>query len=315
MPVILLVVMKPALRGVAPDLTESSRRRLALRLEGFVQAALWAAALGAVLTVLLQSLLSADLRGGQLDSGLFESAWESAVGRWQLVRVPLVVVLAVILVGRVQSSALADDGRRRTLWWVLWMALSAALLGTNSLAGHAASSSPLALTLTNDLLHMIFGAIWFTGIVLLATVLPRTTRRLNPDDRLRVSAPMITRFSDVALASIAIVAGTGTFNSLVNVARPNDLIDSGYGRALALKLLLFLGVLVMGAVNHFYVRRRLERSLAGDQSTRMQSVFRRTIVIELALAIGLMAVTGVLVNSERTRKEAVSAGEVTQPAL
>lgn len=283
-----------------------------MRLEGFVQAALWAAALGAVLTILLQSLLAADLRGGELDSGLFESVWDSAVGRWQLVRLPLVVALAVILVGRVRTSALADDERGRTLWWALWMFLSAALLGTNSLAGHAASSSPVALTVANDLLHMISGATWFTGIIVLATLLPRSTRNMDGQDRLQVTAPMISRFSDVALTSIAIVAGTGTFNSLINVARPGDLIHSGYGRALTLKLLLFSGVLALGGINHFYVRRRLERSMAQGETTRMQSVFRRTIVVELAIAIGLMGVTGVLVNSERTRKEAAGPNEITQ---
>lgn len=148
---------------------------------------------------------------------------------------------------------------------------------------------------------------------MLATVLPHGTRKMTGVERLQVGAPMISRFSDVALASIAIAAGTGTFNSLLNVARPDDLIDSGYGRALAIKLLLFLGVLALGGINHFFVRGRLERSLASGEATRMQSVFRRTIAVELALAIGLMGVTGVLVNSERTREDA--AGEVTQPAL
>lgn len=314
LPVIALVVMRPALREVPADLGGRARARLGPRLENFVQAALWAAALGALLTVLLQSLLAADLRGGRLEAGLFESAWESSVGRWQLLRLPLIAALAVILVGRVRSSALADVKRGRGLWWFLWMFLSAALLGTNSVAGHAASSSPLALTLANDLIHLISGATWFTGVVVLATVLPRGTSRMGSQERLQVGAPMISRFSDVALASIAIVAGTGTFNSLVNVARPDDLIDSGYGRALAIKLFLFLGVLGLGGINHFYVRRRLERSLASAEASRMQAVFRRTIAIELALAIGLMGVTGVLVNSERTRKEAVRSGGLTQSA-
>ncbi|MDQ3955096.1 MAG: CopD family protein [Actinomycetota bacterium] len=307
--------MRPALREIPTDLGGQARARLGRRLENFVQAALWAAALGALLTVLLQSLLAADLRGGRLDVGLFESAWGSSVGRWQLVRLPLVAALAVILAGRVRTSALADDKSRRSLWWFLWMFLSVALLGTNSMAGHAASSSPLALTLINDLVHLIAGATWFTGVVVLATVLPRGTSRMGSRERLQVGAPMISRFSDVALASIAIVAGTGTFNSLVNVARADDLIDSGYGRALAIKLLLFLGVLALGATNHFFVRRRLERSLIDAEATRMQAVFRRTIAIELALALGLMGVTGVLVGSERTREQAVGSGELTQSAL
>lgn len=307
--------MRPTLREIPADLGTQARARLGRRLENFVQAALWGAALAAVLTVLLQSLLAADLRGGGLDAGLFESAWGSSVGRWQLVRLPLIAALAVILAGRVRTSALADDQRGRSLWWFLWILLSAALLGTNSLAGHAASSSPVALTLLNDWVHLIAGATWFTGVVVLGTVLPRGTSRMGSRERLRVGAPMISRFSDVALASIAIVAGTGTFNSLINVAGPDDLVDSGYGRALAVKLLLFLGVLGLGAINHFFVRRRLERSLEGAEATRMQAVFRRTIAIELALALGLMGITGVLVGSERTREESAASIELTQSAF
>jgi putative copper export protein len=159
----------------------------------------------------------------------------------------------------------------------------------------------------NDVVHLAAGAVWFSGIVLLASVLPYATRGLEGAERLKLTAPIVSRFSWVALVSIGVVALTGTFNSLFNVESPGDLVDSGYGQLLSAKILAFIGVLALGAINHFYVRRRLEAAARDSATTRAQSLFRKTIAIELALALLLMGLTGFLVGSARTRPSAAPA--------
>ncbi len=317
LPVVLLLVLRPALAAgsssLAGDASEGSaavRRRLASRLEGFVQAALWAAAVGAGLTIVLQAVVAPGIEARALDARSLAEVVETSFGRWFLLRFPLLAALAVLLVGRVRRSATAAVGETEErgpngLWWGAWAALGLALLSTSSFSGHAAVSSPLALALLNDVLHLASGATWFTGVVVLAAVLPKSLRALDASDRVAILAPVVMRFSAVALVSISVVALTGTFNSFFNVEAPDDLIGSGYGRLLTAKILLFVGVLVFGGINHFYVRRRLEN--AREQgSIGARRLFRKTIAIELALALLLISVTGILVGSARTRPSALS---------
>ncbi len=72
---------------------------------------------------------------------------------------------------------------------------------------------------------------------------------------------------------------------------------------MALKVALFGGVLLLGGLNHFFVRRRLARELGGSDTGGARSLFRRTIAGELVIALLLMAVTGLLAGLSRTRQE------------
>ena len=311
LPVLLLLVLRPSLDEVPVD-DSAPRARMSRRLEGLVQAALWASGAGAVLTIVLQAVLVSDLQDGAVGTGDLVDVVDSSFGRWYLVRIPLLVGLAIMLVGRVRKAALArssnDEVRAPSpLWWGVWISVAVFLLATSSFSGHASVSSPLALALLNDVVHLAAGALWFSGIVVLAAVMPDSARALEAQQRLVFVAPIVSRFSWIALASIGVVALTGTFNSFFNVERPGDLVESGYGRLLALKIVAFLVVVVLGATNHFYVRRRLARAAAEGQTTSAQGLFRKTIATELALALLLMGLTAFLVGSARTRPSAAPA--------
>ena len=111
----------------------------------------------------------------------------------------------------------------------------------------------------------------------------------------------MSRFSKLALVSIGIVTITGTLNSFLHVGKLADFWNESYGRTLALKILLFLGVLALGAVNHFYVRDKLEAAREKREPTDSQRLFRRTIGIEIAIALSIMMLTGLLVGLARTK--------------
>ncbi|MDQ4096041.1 MAG: CopD family protein [Actinomycetota bacterium] len=307
LPVLLMVVLRPSLHR---DGADRATARMGRRLEGLVQAALWASGVGAVLTIVLQAVLVSGLADGVVGTEDLTDVLSSSFGRWHLVRLPLVVALAVMLVGKVRASSLASDDRARAprrLWWGSWIALAVCLLATSSFSGHAAVSSPRPLALLNDVVHLASGALWFSGIVVLAAVLPDAARALDAPRRLSFVAPIVARFSWVALVSIGVVALTGTFNSFFNLEQPRDLVDSGYGRLLASKIAAFLAIVVLGAINHFYVRRRLTRAAEQEQSPTAQGLFKKTIATELALALLLMGLTGFLVGSARTRPSAAAA--------
>ncbi|HVF53648.1 MAG TPA: CopD family protein [Actinomycetota bacterium] len=297
-PAIILLVLRPSFSGLEGHDWDAGRAGVAARLEGFVRAALISSVATTALYLLLQATVVSELRDTDMGGDTLTSVVETSFGRWQAIRFPILAGLAAILVGKVRGS-LRPGGMRA--WWALWLGLGVALTATSSMSGHAAVSSPRTLAILNDVVHLVSGSIWFAGIVVLAVVLPDGWRNRSQEDGVKLLAPAVTAFSRVALVSISVVAVTGTLNSLFNVESPGDLLSSGYGRTLALKIILFLGILALGGINHFVLRRKLELSLAGGRPGGAHRAFRRTIAIELAIAIGLMALTGLLTGLARTR--------------
>lgn len=304
-PAFCLLVVRPSLRGLEGPDWDVGRARIAARLEGLVRAGLIATALSAVLYFLLQATVLAEFTGEGMDPDAIGSLMETSFGRWYALRIPLVAALGVLLLGRVGSWATAGTGDGRpappAAWWGLWMTLGLGLFVTATFSGHAAVSSPRTTALVNDLLHQVAVGIWFAGVVGLAVVLPEgwASRRV---DGLRLLTPAVSRFARVALVSISLAAVTGTINSFLNLQAFGDLLDSSYGRTLALKIALFLLVLMLGGINHYFVRERLQRASrnrTAEPSVRL--LFRRTIAAELAIALALMAATGLLVGLARTR--------------
>ena len=302
---VLLFVLRPAFSGL-PEGWEKGRKRLALRLEGLVRASLVASLVGTTLLVLLQSALVSELGTGEVTGDSFLAVLEARYGQWLALRVPLLAALAILLVGRVKEWALAgvkkdESSGPSMIWWVAWGALSLGLLLTSTMSGHATVATPQWLSITNDLVHLASGSIWFAGVVVLATVLPDGWIGKEKVDRLDLLEPVVSRFSKLALVSIAIVTVTGTLNSFLHVGKLADFWNESYGRALGLKILLFLGILALGAVNHFYVRDKLQKAREEREPTGAQRLFRRTIGLEIAIALSIMMLTGLLVGLARTK--------------
>jgi copper transport protein len=302
---VLLLVLRPTFSSLSEEGWVKARRRVAIRLEGLIWAGLAATAAATTIVLVLQAALVSELRAGRVDFGAFESVFETTFGQWYAVRYPLLLGLAILLYKGVAERSLAGAGDSKRapnfVWWGVWLVLGATLLATSSFSGHAAAASPRYLGVANDIVHLCAGATWFAGIVILAVILPDAWRRADLPGRLEVLAPAVTRFSRVALIAITIVAATGTLNSFLHVGALKDLSDSGYGRTLLVKLGAFGLVLILGAIYHWFIARRLERARAASELTGSANIFRRTIAAELAAAMAIMVITGVLVGLPRTR--------------
>jgi putative copper export protein len=305
-----LLVLRPTFAAVEESVWGSGRARVAGRIGALVNAMLVAAGAAAVLSLTVKAILIANVQRSDLTAESFRAVADSSFGQWYLVRLPVLVVLAIVLVGRVRTVLLSPRGPSRS-WWLAWGALALLLLATTTFAGHSSVAQPRGVALVNDIVHLAAGSTWFTGIVILAIVLPDAWIAKQPVERLEVLAPTVLRFSKVALVSISIVGVTGGINSLLHVGELNDMTSTSYGEALTIKLILFAVVLAMGGINHYILRARLERALGSKEPTSAQKIFRRTIAIELAMALGLMGITGVLVGLPRT-KGAPSAMSVTR---
>ena len=309
---ICLLVLRPAFATLGNEGWAEGKKRLAGRLEDVLQACLVASATATLIGIVLQVAILAGIEG-DITTGSFTSLAGTPFGRAYLVRLPLLAGLAVLLVGRVRDRALAgagdDEPAPKPAWWTSWVLLSAGLLATSSFSGHAAVGNPRTLSIGNDIVHLLSGAAWFAGIVILAAILPLAWRKKDDSERRRLITPVVVRFSKLALVAITVVAITGVINSLFDVAHLSDMVEDGYGIALSIKIIFFLGVLALGGLNHFYVRRRLEK---GEDDRNVVMLFRKAIATELALGLIIMGTTGVLTGLAKTRESTVTASSTSR---
>lgn len=313
---VIVLVLRPTFASLDPEAWAAGRARLAARLEGIVHSALIGAGVAALLALVLQAALTAELTGGEIDTDSFFSVLETSFGPWYALRLPLVAGLLVLLTGKVRQWALArkgvDSSVAGTAWWAAWAVLGVALVATSSFSGHAAVATPRILSLSSDVLHLVAGATWFAGIVLLSVVLPDAWVGEDEPTRLEVLAPAVRHFSHVAMVAIGIVLVTGVIGSILHVAHPGDMIDSPYGLTLSVKIAFFAVILALGGFNHFVVRKRFERALERSEAPGgVARTFRKAIAAELVVGIVLMGLTGWLTGQSRTRQEVVEPRRVT----
>lgn len=218
------------------------------------------------------------LEGARLAALLQTTSWGTA---WTLQAVATVGYFLGLMVAR------APHGRAAG-----WMGAGAAALllaAVPALSGHAAAmEGKSALAILIDTLHVAGAGVWLgTLAVLMAAGLPAALSRADGGSP-QALADLVNAFSPVALAGGAVAGGTGVVNALLHLSAASQLWSTGYGRTLALKLLLLLVVAAAGAFNW----RRVRPSLADEQGA---SRLRRSAAAELGAGVLVVLATAVLV--------------------
>jgi copper transport protein len=122
---------------------------------------------------------------------------------------------------------------------------AAAVLVVPGAAGHAAQTSPRALTLFFDWLHTGAGSVWFGGLIGLLVLWVALPAR----GRVHALSVVVPRFSNVALVSVVLLAASGVGEAVDHMPAVNALWDTGYGRAILVKAGLFGGALLLASGN------------------------------------------------------------------
>jgi len=194
-------------------------------------------------------------------------------------RVPIALA-TVTLVAAILAVVAARSSQR----WLPWAAGAAAAiaLALRAHGGHAAAAPLPVLAQIEQWVHMMAGACWAGGLVLL--VLLVRERRDDP--------PLVLarRYSTVALVAIAVVVASGALRGVAELGGLDDVVriwQSTYGRTLAVKIVVVIGVIVLGAVNRY---RSLPR-LARDRHPLL-----RIASAELVAAVGILALTATLTS-------------------
>jgi putative copper resistance protein D len=149
---------------------------------------------------------------------------------------------------------------------------------------------------TADILHLLIAGVWLGA--LLAFALMAQPRALQTEAHIRLLADAVKRFELVGALIVVIITVTGVANYLYIVGPELDeVLLSHYGVLLAIKVLLFAGMLVLAALNRFHLGPLLERSLREGQYRAAAYALRRSVVVEMVAAVlivGLVAWLGTL---------------------
>jgi len=239
------------------------------------------------------------------DLSLREAATRDAVsevigtkfGRFSLTR----AVLALCLAGALWAMARRPGSADRRLGGVA-LALGLGMLVTPVASGHSSISG--ALSFVADYAHVGAAAAWTGGLALLALGLWQAR-----EDRWRLAARAVPRFSNMAVGAVAALLVAGAINGVIQVKAPGSwsipsawrgLWDSTYGLLLLAKIALVVPLLGLGAFNNRYSVPRLR---AGIASALEQRRFLRAAGAELALMVSIVGVTAFLVNAPPARTE------------
>jgi copper transport protein len=166
-----------------------------------------------------------------------------------------------------------------------------------ALGGHASAQPPVALLFPLDVAHVLAMSAWIGGLVLLLVALPAATRRLAAPDRTRLLAATLLRFSPLALGCVVVLLVTGTIQAVEHVGAWGRLLDTGFGRAVLIKVALILALIAIGAVNRRRVIPRLRGLVASAAPPGAAGrLLRRTLRAEVALVLVVLGVTAALVS-------------------
>jgi copper transport protein len=268
-----------------------------------------ATAVGAAAELLLQGPFSAGTGLGTiLRPSLLSDALHGSYGQLHSVRLVLLGLLALVLAGSLQETA--DPPRREA---ALLLGVGIAL--TFSAAGHAATTSPSWLSVPLDMLHLLAMAAWLGGLVMLTlAILPRREPRELHE--------ILPTYSNVAFASVVVLAGTGTWAAWNGIGTTSAATTT-YALLVFGKIALFLGLLALGNLSRLVVQRHYVRRTVAFAMTDAAVLaapraaprpgpdpipaerLRRTVLVETLVGLVVLALTAVLVAEPRGKEALV----------
>jgi copper transport protein len=303
---VLFLVWLPTVRvlGTAEAAWASATAAVAGRLRRVL---LVAAGLGCVAALVALPMEAATAAG---------TSWFSAIGDvgevldtrfgvfWGLAALVWLVVGAVALLGasaalpvlRPATMGATGVALPRPAGWSLALLVPVLALATlPAFGGHASVQSPVAVLLPANVVHVLAAGAWIGGLAALVACLPAATRQFPAGERSAVLSAAMGRFSSLALLAVAALLVGGILQSVLQLSAVGDLLDTAWGRAVLIKILLVVALLSAGAVNRLRTLPALDRAAAAGEATGSAGlILRRTLRAEVLLGVAALAVTGAL---------------------
>jgi putative copper resistance protein D len=135
--------------------------------------------------------------------------------------------------------------------------------------------------------HVLGAGAWLGGLVPL-------WRNLRGQPDIATQRATLARFSRMGMAAVALIAVSGILNAYFRSLDFESLLTTAYGRLLAVKVLLFLALISLAAMNRWLLVPRLG---AKAEATEALRALNRSVVLELTLGAVIVAVATVLAST------------------
>jgi len=176
----------------------------------------------------------------------------------------------------------------------------AVFIATRSVVSHAGSHGDVTMDVAVDWVHLLLVCTW-VGIVIAGARLALPRAGAATVER-EAATHWVERMSTTATIALAGIAATGLYKAwraLEPAASLAQFVDSGYGRTLAVKLVLVGIAAVLGGANRFVVLPRLFVELAGAQKGgRWRRGLVRILRFEAVTLLLVLIAAAVLGNTE-----------------
>lgn len=171
-----------------------------------------------------------------------------------------------------------------------WLASMAGAVALASLAwsGHGAMDEGTLRFwhFLSDILHLLAAGAWLGAMLALVLM----ARGPLDEARIRSLAFAVRRFEWIGAVIVLTLSITGVVNYLFIVgARLGEILLGTYGMLLAIKVLLFAGMLVLAALNRFHLGPALAQALRNGHYVIAANALKRSVAVELAIALLIVA--------------------------
>lgn len=202
--------------------------------------------------------------------------------------VDLEIVLALFAIAALVAVWL-DRPERKVRSIAALLALAGALVAAGaavlipSLNGHAGQTSPRGLAIPVDWIHVAAGSVWIGGLIGLLVL----WSALGRERRLQGLSVVVPRFSNVALASVIALIGSGIGNALFHLPTLGSLWQTSYGQSLIAKIALLLTAMALASANLLRNTPRLRAAAASPEpAARAAPLLRRLVAGESVVLVG-----------------------------
>lgn len=173
-----------------------------------------------------------------------------------------------------------------------------AFLGLVAFSGHAAAvEHPFFLPIVSDWVHLVAASAWLGGMTFAAiTLVPAGGSKRRPAAQWQQLVQVLSGYSPIAVASVALLIATGLYNSATRLSGPGDLVSTGFGLVLAVKLAAVAGMVALSYLNAFVARPQLQAALEArpGSHTSLGLRLRRLLRGEPLIGVIVVAATAML---------------------
>ena len=173
------------------------------------------------------------------------------------------------------------------------LALSGALLAAGATlvlpgtVGHAGQTSPRAVAVLLDWLHLVSGSVWVGGLLGLLVL----WRSLPAARRVAGLVVCVPRFSNTAFVAVMVLLGTGVGAAVLHLPVLSALWLTSYGEVILIKAGILLVAMALASVNLLRTKPGLSRAQVSEASARL---LRRLVAGEAALVAGAILAAAIL---------------------